>query len=153
MAGNPVPNDPDDLLALAEDIADGLQTLEAAVGVKQNTEAVMRGTIMAQRTADTQVGVAKAARGAAALVLATAEDNGRKFLLEARKVLTHYLGNTWSTAWEATGFPSESTAVPNSEEERMNLCASLKTYFTANAGQQAYTKGLPGRPRMVRCGP
>ena len=67
---------------------------------------------------------------------------GRLFLLEARKVLTHYLGNTWNAAWEATGFPHQSTAVPASQEERMNLCASLQAYFTANAAQESAQFGV-----------
>jgi hypothetical protein len=46
--------------------------------------------------------------------------------------LTLHLGDDWNSAWEATGFPNQSTAVPNKQEARMNLCASLKAYFTAN---------------------
>ena len=142
MAGNPAPNNPDDLLALAEDIADGLQTLEAAVGVKQNTEAVLRGTIAAYRAADTQLGAAKAARGVADVAVDTADDKAKAFLREARKVLTHYLGETWNVAWEATGFPNQSTAVPRSPEERMNLCASLQAYFTNNPAQESAQFGV-----------
>lgn len=142
MAGNPVPNDPDDLLALAEDIADGLTTLEAAVGVKQNTEAVMRASITAYRTAETQLGVAKAARGASVTALEGAEDAARVFLLAARKVLALHLGESWSAAWAATGFPDQSTAVPRSQEERLNLCASLKAYFAANAAQESAQFGV-----------
>src|SRR5436190_14384408 len=74
MAGNPVPNDPDDLLALAEDIADGLQTLEVSVGIKQNTETVVRGAISGYRTAESQLGAAKSARGLAAHDAETADN-------------------------------------------------------------------------------
>lgn len=142
MAGNPVPNDPDELLALAEDMADGLETLEAVVGVKQNTEAVMRAAIAAYRSADNLLGVAKAARGTSLAALEGVDDAARVFLLAARKVLALHIGESWSAAWEATGFPHQSTAVPRSQEERMNLCTSLTTYFTANPAQEAAQFGV-----------
>lgn len=142
MAGNPTPDNPDDLLALAEDIADGLQTLEAAVGVKQNTEAVMRGSIAAYRMADNQLGAAKSARGVASDAVTTADTDAKKFLKAAKKVLAHYLGDSWNAAWEATGFPNQSTGVPGKQKERMNLCASLKAYFTTNAAQESAQFGV-----------
>jgi hypothetical protein len=142
MAGNPTPDDPDDLLALAEDIADGLETLEATVGVKQNTEPVVRGAIAGYRTAGTQLGAAKSARGVAVDAVETADANAKAFLKEARKVLQHFLGDTFNPAWEATGFPNQSTGVPGSQEERMNLCASLKDYFAAHPTQESAQFGV-----------
>lgn len=142
MASNPTPQDPDDLLALAEDAADGLQTLEVSVGVKQNTEAVIRGAIAAYRAADSQLGAAKAARGLADAVVDNADANAKTFLKAARKVLAHYLGDSWSAAWEATGFPDQSTAVPTNAEKRMNLCSSLKTYFASNPTHESVQFGV-----------
>src|SRR5436853_606531 len=122
MAGNALPEDENDLLALAEDIADGLETLEAAVGVKQNTEAVIRGAIAGYRTAGTQLGGAKSGLGTASDGVDSADLAAKGFLKESRKVLQHYLGDTFNPAWEATGYPNQSTAVPGKQEERMNLC-------------------------------
>jgi hypothetical protein len=93
MAGNGVPMDPDDLLGLAEDIADGLQTVEVTVGVKQNTEAVIRGAITAHRNSDQALGIAKSAKGVARDGLDTADNDARVFLLAARKVLSLHLGD------------------------------------------------------------
>lgn len=45
MASNPTPDDDDVLLALAEDMADGCHLHEVDIGIKQNTEAVMRAAI------------------------------------------------------------------------------------------------------------
>jgi hypothetical protein len=142
MAGNGVPTDPDDLLGLGEDIADGLDTLEVAVGVKQNTAAVMRAAMAAYRTADQQVGIAKGNKGAKSDAVAIADDDARIFLLAARKVLALHLGETWSAAWEPTGFPNQSTAVPTKQEARMNLCASLKAYFTAVPAHESAPFGV-----------
>ena len=119
-----------DLLSLAEDMADGLNTHQAAIGVAQNTETVVRATITGVRTADSELGTAKDARQDAMDVLQAADDLARAFLGAARKVLQQFLGNFWSTQWEPTGFPDQSTAIPSTQEKRMNLCASLKIYFT-----------------------
>ncbi len=142
MASNPTPPNPDDLLALAEDMADGLHDLEVSVGVKQNTEAVMRGAVAAYRTAESQFGAAKSARGVADAAVETADEDAKTFLKAAKKVLAHYLGDSWNVAWEATGFPDQSTAIPGSAEKRMNLCASLKTYFANTPAQESVQFGV-----------
>ena len=130
MATNAVPDIQDDLLALGEDMADGLHTDGAGVGIAQNTEAIMRATITALRTAEAEFGTAKDARQGAVNGLQTADDQAREFLLATKRVLSQFLGTRWSTAWEPTGFPDQSTGVPSTQEKRMNLCASLKIYFT-----------------------
>jgi len=77
MATNAVPEIQDDLLTLAEDMADGLHTDGAGVGIAQNTEAVMRATITALRTAEAEFGAAKEARQAAVNGLQAADDQAR----------------------------------------------------------------------------
>lgn len=130
MAGNPVPEGQDDLLALAEDMADGCHNHEVAIGLEHNKEADIRGAITALRNSEAGLGTAKGNRQAAVDVLQTADDDAAEFLSTARGVLVKFLGNQWSTAWEPTGFPDMSTGVPRTQEKRMNLCASLKIYFT-----------------------
>ena len=51
MASNPVPENRNRARALAEDIADGLKTLEQSVGIKQNTQVVMRAALTLEQTA------------------------------------------------------------------------------------------------------
>jgi hypothetical protein len=46
------------------------------------------------------------------------------------------LGGQWSQAWEATGFPNQSLAVPSTMAERQALLAALQAYFVANPGQE-----------------
>jgi hypothetical protein len=142
MATNAVPDTQDELLSLAEDMADGLHTDGAGAGVAQNTEAVMRATIAALRTAEAEFGTAKDARQAAVDGLQAADDQAREFLLATKRVLSQFLGTRWSTAWEPTGFPDLSTAVPTTQEKRMNLCASLKIYFTNNPAREVAAMGV-----------
>ena len=142
MAGNPVPDPQDELLALAEDMADGCHNHEVAIGIQHNKEADMRGAITALRTTEAGFGTAKDNRQAAMTTLETADDAAAEFLGKARKVLTNFLGNFWSAAWEPTGFPDLSTAVPKSQEKRMNLCASLKIYFTNVPAHEVAAMGV-----------
>jgi hypothetical protein len=130
MAGNPVPEGQEELLALAEDMADGCHNHEAAIGLEHNKEADMRAAITALRNAEAAFGTAKGNRQAAFDALEAADRAATEFLTAARGVLAQFLGNRWSTAWEPTGFPDMSTAVPKTQDKRMNLCASLKIYFT-----------------------
>jgi hypothetical protein len=130
MAGNPVPDLQDDLLALAEDMADGCHNHEVAIGLNNNKEADVRADILALRNTEAAFGTAKDNRQDAMDALQAAEETAADFLAKARKVLSTFLGNSWSAQWEPTGWPDQSTAVPRSQEKRMNLCASLKIYFT-----------------------
>lgn len=130
MAGNSVPDSQDDLLALAEDMADGCHNHEVAIGLMHNKEADMRASITALRNAESAFGTAKDNRQEAMDVLQAADAAAAIFLGKARKVLQSFLTNFWSAQWEPTGWPDQSTAVPSSQEKRLNLCASLKIYFT-----------------------
>lgn len=136
MAGNPIPIIDSDALAMAEDLADGLHQLEGTLGVTGATEAKTRAAITLCHDSEKNLGDAKKARQAANTALLAADEAATAFLSDARKVLGKFLGNRWTEDWAPTGFPNESTAVPASQEERMNLCRSLKDYFTANAAQE-----------------
>ena len=142
MAGNPVPSGQDELLAVAEDMADGCHNHEVAIGIQHNKEADMRGSITALRNAEAGFGTAKSNRQDAMDALHAVDATGTEFLAAARSVLTRFLGNRWSASWEPTGFPDMSTAVPATQEKRMNLCASLKIYFTNVPAQEVAALGV-----------
>lgn len=136
MAANPIPTSLNALTALAEDAADGANTHEAAVGLKQNKEADIR--------ADLTDLLAKIAVHAAAVgvkpeqsaAVRTADSNGKAFIATSRDVLIPSLGGQWSQTWEPTGFPNQSLGVPRTQPERQSLLASLRDYFTANPMQE-----------------
>ena len=136
MAANPLPTAQSPLLALAEDMADGLDAHEVAVGVKQNTEVILRAAIDAVRAAEADFGTTKTGKADASTALRIADSNARAFLKSARAVLAKVFGEDYSPAWEAAGFTGNSTAVPGTQEERLNLCAALETHFTAHPTQE-----------------
>jgi hypothetical protein len=142
MAGNPVPQPQDELLALSEDLADGCHNHEVAIGIQHNKEADIRAAITALRTTESAFGTAKDNRQDALDDLEAADDAATEFIAAARSVLSKFLGNRWSTQWEPTGWPDMSTKVPNTQEKRMNLCASLKIYFTNVPAHEVAAMGV-----------
>ena len=144
MAGNPVPTGQNELLALGEDMADGCHNHEVDIGLQHNKEADIRSAITSLRTGEAGFGSSKDNRQHAMDALHGVDDAATVYLGKARKVLMNFLGNSWSTQWQPTGFPDMSTAVPTTQEKRLNLCASLKIYFTNVPGQEVAALGVTG---------
>lgn len=137
MASNALPSKRDRLFALGDDMADGLNRHETALGIKQNTEAVMRAALAAARAAESAYGDAQVLKKAANAALKAADGAGRTFIVNSRKRLSKFFGEAYSTEWGAAGWPDNSTAVPTTQEERFNLVASLKAYFTGHAAHES----------------
>ena len=131
MASNPTPDRIEELLALCEDLGDGIHQHEAAISIKQNTEAVFRTDLTAARTASDTFNAATGAEPAAYSAQRTADSNAKGFLAAAIGVLKNYLGSQWSQAWEATGLPGQSTGIPRTLDDRFNAIAGLRAYLTA----------------------
>lgn len=146
MANNETPDILEVLCALARDIAGGLHTIQATIGMSQNTEAkiladlkplegdpaaapgsaAFKGSILVYDEA-------QSTNGAAENALALLNDGDvYEFLIQASDVLGGILGRRWNDAWLPTGFPGNSTAVPRTQDARYALLFALKNYFTAN---------------------
>lgn len=131
MAANPTPDDDGLLKALAEDLADGCHTHEVAMGIKQNTEAVIRAAIasfddmkFARGQAETLVGTRNSAHQAA-------DEAGTTVLKNCRLRLVKLFGGQYNSQWLTAGWPNGTTAIPTTQGARFALLSSLKTYFTA----------------------
>lgn len=136
MATNALPRQLDRIFALAEDMADGLQTHESAVGIKQNTEAALRAALSAAQAAENNFQTKRNAKTLAVTAQTVADSNGKAFIAAAKSVLENYLGRHWSSAWASAGFVNGSTAIPNTLAERQSCLDALKTYFTTNPTHQ-----------------
>ena len=130
MASNPTPDNNDILRALADRLADGCHQLEVELGIKQNMEAPIRADIAALGMAELQAGVKKNAVALAYDTLQAADTAGTKGIANCKLRLQKVLGQKWSSAWEPTGFPNGSVAMPDAQDERFTLLNSLKNYFT-----------------------
>jgi hypothetical protein len=142
MGSNRLPDPLDDVFTLAEDMADGCHNHEAAIGLKQNKEAGVRADLDAAVAAQKDYKAALSAKTDLSTAVIVADSNGKAFISSARRVLASNLGETWSQAWEATGFPDLSTAVPSTQAKRQALLLALKNYFTANPAYEVNTPKL-----------
>lgn len=61
------------------------------------------------------------------------------WLVTVRAVLGRQLGERWSTAWAAAGFPGPTTEVPTTGAEKISLGVSLKKYYTSHPGDEVPT--------------
>ena len=137
MAANPTPDDDDVLKALAEDLADGCDLHEVAIGIKQNNEAVMRAAI-------TQFDAMKLARGQAEQLVEqkvalhqAADASGTTVLKNCRLRLVKLFGGQFNNQWLTAGWPNGTTAIPTTQDGRFSLLGSLKTYFTATPASES----------------
>jgi hypothetical protein len=145
---NRIPEAYDPVVQLLEDAADGAHAHGAAIGLKQNTETVIRADLVALVGTPAGPGGnppavpdlkalwnnAKAAKTAATVALRTACSNGRALATVAVNILKPRLGNQWNSAWQAAGFPGASLAIPANP---LPLLQQLRAYFAQNPAQAA----------------
>ena len=136
MAGNPTPKNIPSLVVLAGKCADGAHNHEVGIGLLQCTEVNIRLRIGTLNASQATYGAAKSARGLSLRTKAYADDDVRKFLVNYVKVLGHFLGTSWSTAWEAAGFTQGSLAIPDTADGRAGLLPMAKAYLTAHPEHQ-----------------
>ena len=132
MASNALPANLDSLLAMGDAMADGLNDLEATIGVLQHTEVKLRANLADTLAKQTAFNASKSARVGLTQAQTTADSNGRAFIGGSKNVLAATLGGQWSQVWEATGFPNQSLSVPSKMDERLSLLGSLQAYLVAN---------------------
>lgn len=142
MAQNALPASLDELTSLSEDCADGAQQLEVTIGLMQNKEANIRADLLDLTTKrgayDALVGLNQSKESA----VTTARSNARAGLTAARDRLKQIFGNEPGEAWQAAGWPDNSTAVPATSEKLLPLLNSVKIYLTNNAGQEIPALGV-----------
>jgi hypothetical protein len=141
MSANPTPDNNDIVRALADRLADGCHTHEVAIGIKQNTEAAIRAAIAPLSAAELQYGMKKQALDDAYTALHAADDAGTTTLTNCRLRLAQKLGQRWNPAWEPTGFPNQSTAIPDTQDERFTLLGDLKAYLTTVPANESAEMG------------
>lgn len=137
MASNRLPDKRDRLFALGDDMCDGAHAHEVAVGLKQNTEAVVRPALAAARAAEAAYGTAQVQRKTANAALISQDSAAKVFIGNSRKRLAKFLGESYTTEWGAAGWPNNSTGVPSTQDERFNLVNSLQIYFTGTPAHES----------------
>ena len=137
MASNALPDQRDRLFALGEDMCDGAHTHEVAIGLKQNTEAVVRPALEAARAAEAAFGASLVEKKAANAAHRAADNAAKVFITNAKRRLAKFFGENYSTEWGAAGWPHNSLAMPSSQAERFTLLGSLKLHLAANPAHES----------------
>jgi hypothetical protein len=142
MASNQLPATNEPLFTLGEDMADGLHAHELAIGIRQNLEADFRSDLTGAIAAQNDHKAAQSSKTGLSVAVTVADSNAKAFIGSTRRVLITFLGDGYSQAWDATGFPNESTAVPLTQAERQALLQSLQAYFSAHPEHEVNTPAL-----------
>ncbi|MEK6262660.1 MAG: fibronectin type III domain-containing protein [Planctomycetota bacterium] len=136
MAHNAIPTSLGELISFAEQIAGGLGRAGAELGIVHNDEAAFRADLLFFMTAVDEYRQAQAAKVLLTKAQTEADSDGKKFILTARNVISTFLGNDWTQAWEPTGFPNQSLAIPTMMAERQALLDSLGRYLAMHPTQE-----------------
>jgi hypothetical protein len=139
MASNKVPEKREQLFAAAQQLADGLKTQEAQLGIKQNTEEAIRSALAAALEANTACNVLTATNASLFAAQKAAAGKARKFILAAKGVLADSLGRKWSQAWVPAGFTGNSLRVPVDPVALQAVLERLKTYLESNPDKEVET--------------
>ncbi|MDZ4401160.1 hypothetical protein [Prosthecobacter sp.] len=100
---NPTPEDDEVLEALTEDLADGAHDHEVTVGIKQNTEAVLRAALGAAVAAKQLHGAKNALVDEKYATLHTADTAGETVLKNCRLRMVNLYGGLYNANWQAAG--------------------------------------------------
>jgi hypothetical protein len=136
---NPTPKKIADLISAGEDMCDGLEELEVAVGIEQNTFARTRADLDALKTTQNNFKLAEGEEPDARDAVRIADSNGKAFIAASVKVISISLGNEWSDAWIATGLPDNTVGVPGSQDARYAALDGLRAYFAAHPDMEVST--------------
>lgn len=137
MASNELPRKLDRLFALCERMLAGLTRLETELGVVQNTHARLSAALASARAAEMAYGTSKSARKAANATLSATDEAVKRFISLARKRLSIYYGEHYSTEWGAAGWPNASTQMPTTMAERFSLVESIRLHLVRTPAHES----------------
>ncbi len=139
MANNNLPTPVAELLDIGEHCMNGLSTQGPALGILQYTSVGYGAFVINLRNRQLAFNAARSNLAAAYVPYHAAETAMRKGGMDARKVISISLGDDWSPAWVAAGWPDHTTAVPESFAGLQILCAALRTFLTNQVDYQVET--------------
>lgn len=164
MATNELPSGFSSLIDLADDMSDGLHNNGERIGVKQWTEAALTARRDAAKGAKKAHKDAGSSEDDVTGARKIANSNAKGFIATARRMLLDELGSTPNQDWQDAGWPSGSTAAPDTIGDRKKLLDKLVPWlgghpekevaqkdFTAAKGQEILTAlntamgGIPGK--------
>lgn len=126
---------------LAAKMIKGINEKGASIPITMVTEAGMQADLTAFNKAEADFGAMRKALGDAYKVFTPADGALTKWLNVARPALIGHFGYFWSADWAAAGFVNNSTAIPDTIEDRLGLARSLVAFFIANPNVENVNSG------------
>jgi hypothetical protein len=136
---NKLPDPHKALMALAKRMLAGSTTYGAGIGQTHHTYLDLGPKIVDAEGAQFEYKTAAAASATGRTVVETADLNGRAFITSVREHFKPRLGKNPNPAWEPLGFPDDSLAVPESQDDRLEMIQSMNTWLLANPTFQVDT--------------
>lgn len=115
----------------------GLLEFEGPIEIAQNTHAKLSATLAAARAAEQDFGDAQTARKAANAALATSDNAAKVFITNARKRLSKFFGERYSTEWSAAGWPNGSTSTPPTQDDRLALVENIRLHLVDHPAHES----------------
>lgn len=129
MASNRIPETYNNVVDLAEDVADGADNHGVAIGLKQNTGAIIHAELTALRAAEETAALKRTAKAAAASANKTADSNAKGFIARFMQLEKPRLGSQWGPLWKEAGFNSGSISMADNQTDRFVLLGEIKTFL------------------------
>ncbi|MEO7724211.1 MAG: hypothetical protein ABIU29_05915 [Chthoniobacterales bacterium] len=129
---NPLPSNNGQIYDKATQNYEGIVAQGAAIPFTMVTTPEMLAKRDAFKNAGDSFGTARNSVHSAYQVFKPAMLALHTWLVTVRAVLARRIGERWSAAWAAAGYPGPTTQVPDTAAEQISLGVSLKAYYTAN---------------------
>jgi hypothetical protein len=131
-------------------MVDGIVRYGNDIGMMMITEPIMRNAIVTAETAVRGYDEAVLNRTRAYAASAEADDAGYTFIRAARYAFALRFGERYTPEWAPTGFPNNSTMIPNTIGGRQSLLRALQNYFANHPEHEQPATGLTSEEAGIR---
>jgi hypothetical protein len=123
-------------MVLSKEAFDGATSIGLSIPLLINTAAAINSDRNALKNSQATYKGSKAALAPLFAAQRTALDSAYSWCFTARDVLRTFCGRGPNEGWVASGFQSDSLAIPRKFDELYTLVETLQGYFTAHPGHQ-----------------
>ncbi|MEO5914763.1 MAG: fibronectin type III domain-containing protein [Luteolibacter sp.] len=117
------------MITLAEDAADGADKHGVAIGLKQNTAAVIRAELAALTSGEETAALKRTAKATASAANKSADSNAKAFIARFIQLEKPRIGSQWGPLWQEAGFTGGSISNPASQEDRFVLIGEMAKFL------------------------
>ncbi len=129
MAANPTPTNDQQLLILCDQVVAGCERIGGEIGLNLEVESRLKSAVVTARELLAEVKRAKPRRSKRRAEFRALDREGEQVIGRCRLRLAAVHGSRHNAQWQAAGFTSESTMVPEDFATRLKVLSGLAGYF------------------------